>query len=100
MLERGRAHPVLGPILLVVLVLMLAMLFLHAAQDGNDAATEVGVFCLFLATSLGLVLLQRLRSHISESLTSVRGDRGPPSRATQILRPVIAAGSRSLPLRR
>jgi hypothetical protein len=102
MLERGRAHPVLGPILLIVLVLLLAMVFLHAAHDGNGAATEVGAICIAIVSSLGLLLLQRLRTHLSEPLIAVRGDRGPPSPGeTPPLRPaVVAARSRSLPLRR
>lgn len=101
MLERGLAHPVLGPVLLVALVLVLAMLFLHVAEDGN-AAAEVGAMCLALATVLGLPLLERLRSGPSESLISVRGDRGPPAQAvTHTPQPAVAAaGPRSLPLRR
>ena len=100
MLERGLAHPVLGPVVLIALVLVLAMLFLHVAQDGN-AAAEVGAMCLALATVLGLPLLERLRSRLSESLISVRGDRGPPAPPDIAPRPAVAAaGSRSLPLRR
>lgn len=102
MFERGRAHPVLGPILLVVLVVLLAMLFLHVVLDGNPA-TEIGaVVCLALATALGLPLLERLRSRLSQPLVSVRGDRAPPAfRNLRLPRPaVVFAGSRNLPLRR
>lgn len=101
MLERGRAHPVLGPILLIVLVLLLSLVFLHVAQDGN-AATGIGAICLAFATILGLPLLERGRGRLSEPLVSIRGDRGPPSVSEwHMPRPAaIAAPSRSLPLRR
>lgn len=98
MLERGRAHPVLGPILLIVLVLLLAFVFLHLAQD----ATEVGAMCLALATVVGLLLIERLHRRMSEPLVAVRGDRGPPAVSdARMLQPaVVAVHSRSLPLRR
>ncbi|GIU94218.1 MAG: hypothetical protein KatS3mg012_0675 [Gaiellaceae bacterium] len=101
MLERGRAHPVLGPILLIVLVLLLAIVFLHVAQEGN-AATEVGAMCLALATVLALPLLERLHRRTSEPLVAVRGDRGPPQVSdVPIPRPVVVAvPARTLPLRR
>ena len=101
-LERSRAHPILGPILLIVLVLLLSMLFLHAAHDGMDAAIEVGAICFGIATFLGLLLLDRLRRRPPEALIRVRGDRGPPRLPeTNFERPTaIAAASLSLPLRR
>ncbi len=101
-LERSQTHPILGPILLIVLVLLLSMLFLHAAHDGMDAAIEVGSICFGIATFLGLVLLERLRRRPPEALIRVRGDRGPPRLPeTSFARPTkIAAASLSLPLRR
>ena len=100
MFERGRAHPVFGPILLVVLVLLLAILFLHVAGEGWDAA--IGTICLGIATVLGLVLLERMRDHLLEPVISARGDRGPPrSSLTLPLWPIVnVTGPGSLPLRR
>lgn len=100
MFERGSAHPVFGPILLVVVVLLLAMVFLHAAQEGWDAA--IGAICLGIATVLGLVLLERMRDHFLEPVISARGDRGPPRPSlTRLLWPIVnATGPGSLPLRR
>ena len=46
--ERGCAHPVLGRVLLLVLVLMLALLFLHFAEDGHGAES-FGALCVALA---------------------------------------------------
>lgn len=101
MLERGRAHPVLGPILLIALAVLLSLVLLHVVVDGGAAAT-IGAMCLALASVLALPLLARLRSRRSESPVSARGDRGPPAlSARHVLRPAVAAArSRSFPLRR
>jgi hypothetical protein len=100
-LERGRAHPILGPILLIALVVALALLLIHAAHDGGVAATEAGAICLGVATFLGLLLIERLRSHVPVPLILARGDRGPPSRPrTHDPRPNRAAALLALPLRR
>ena len=77
-LEGGRAHPILGPILLVVLVFLLAMVFLHVAAEGMDAATEVGAICVGIATALGLLVTNRPRRGRVHELITVPGDRGPP----------------------
>lgn len=103
MFERGRAHPILGPILLIVLIVVLAMVYLHAAHEGHEAATEVGVLCLAVVTLLGPALIERLRRQGSEPVVAVRGDRGPPRRPEHawILRPAdVSTGWRMLPLRR
>ena len=95
-LERGRAHPILGPILLVLLVLLLAMTFLHAAHDNEHIALDAGAICLGIATFLGLLVLQRPRSHAPTAVIAVRGDRGPPvATRLRVARPGAAA---ALPL--
>jgi hypothetical protein len=100
MLERGRAHPILGPILLIALVVLLAFVFLHLAEEGT--AAEIGAMCLALVTVLWLPLLERPRSTPTEPLVSAASDRGPPSvregRKPRLARAAIH--SRSLPLRR
>lgn len=102
MLERGRAHPILGPFLLVALVLLLAIVFVHMAHEGMDAATEVGAICFGIATFLGLVVLDRLRVLPLGALSPAPPARGPPGpRQTYLGRPTtIAASSLSIPLRR
>ena len=77
-LERGRRHPVLGPILLILLALLLAMVFLHATGDGHDAITEVGVMCMVILTILGPLLLERARRTPPESVEPTPDDRAPP----------------------
>ena len=101
MLERGRAHPILGPVLLVVLVLLLAMVFLHAAHDGMDAASELGAICFAIAGFLGLAVLDRLLRRPPGLHPWTPGDRGPPPvPGTPHLVPRrIAATPYSIPLR-
>ena len=89
MFERGSAHPVLGPILLVVLVLLLAMVFLHIALEDMEAAAEIGAMCMAIATALGLLVPTRLRPDLSAETVSTPGERAPPWTF------VLAAPSRS-----
>ena len=79
MFECGRAHPVLGPILLVVLVVLLAVLFLHAAHEGIDVAAGVGEICAAVASSLWLLAITRLRLFRPQEPRAARRDRGPPA---------------------
>ena len=101
-LERGRAHPVLGPIVLLVLVLLLVLVSLHAALDGQAAATEVGALCLAVLTILGPLLVERMRRAQQSSVVAVRGDRGPPVpiELRSVTQPAPGAPSFVTPLRR
>jgi hypothetical protein len=86
---------------LIVLVLLLAMVFLHAASEGHDAATELGAFCLAVLTVLGPIVLHRVLRTAPATVVPVRGDRGPPW-ATSAPAPTLADPSFALatPLRR
>ena len=101
-LERGRAHPVFGPIVLLVLVLLLVLVSLHAALDGQAAATDVGALCLAVLTILGPLLIERIRRTRPSSVVAVRGDRGPPISIdlSSVLQPALGAPSFATPLRR
>jgi hypothetical protein len=101
MFERGRAHPILGPILLVVLVLLLAMVFLHFALEGVEAAADVGAMCVAIATALGLLVTTQLRRGLSAKTVSLPGERAPPRTFQAVLsRSSGIAASLSIPLRR
>lgn len=102
MLERGCAHPVLGPLLLVVLVLLLAMVFLHIAQEGVEAATELVAACVAIATALVLLLDGRSRITVAAEPSGGRVDRGPPptTRTNRLTFWWIAPNSALTPLRR
>jgi hypothetical protein len=78
LLERGLTHPVLGPVLLVALVIVLAMVFLHFVEDSHEA-TSFGSACLALAAFLGSMLLTPIVRTFRVASTSVRSDRGPPA---------------------
>lgn len=78
MLERGRRHPVLGPLVLVLLVLLLAMVCFHAAHEGWDGAAEVGAVCIAIAAVLGAVVCERSRWRAPLLSVSRRFERGPP----------------------
>jgi hypothetical protein len=102
MLERGRAHPILGPVLLVLLVLLLAMVFVHAAHDGMDAAPEVGAICVALASFFGVAILDGLLRRPRDARTSTPAGRGPPTApgAVRLVPGRIAPTLSSIPLRR
>ena len=77
LIERGCSHPVLGPVLLVILVLMLAMVFLHFAEDSHEAS--FGTACLALAAFLGSMLLTPILRTYRAAVASVQPNRGPPA---------------------
>jgi hypothetical protein len=102
LLTSGRAHPIFGPFLLIMLVIVLALLLLHAIEDGLNAATDVEAFCLAIATFLSLLLLERVRQHAPAPTSLVASDRGPPrtSSAPAAAPASSAIGLLSIPLRR
>ena len=101
MLERGRKHPVLGPIVLVLLALLLAMVCFHAAQDGWDGATELGAVCIGLVTILGAVVSERAHSRAPLLVGSRSLARGPPRASHAVfIGPQQARLDLFLPLRR
>ena len=101
-LERGRAHPLFGPVVVLVLVLLLVLVSLHAALDGQAAATEVGALCLAVFTILGPLVVERMRQTRPSIAVAVRGDRGPPIAVNlrSVPRPAAGALSFATPLRR
>ena len=101
LLERGRRHPLLGPIVLILLVLLLAMVCFHATQDGWDGAAEFGAACIAITTVLGAVVCQRLRWQAPLLYLTGWFERGPPHTRDGLLRPVRAGSLElALPLRR
>ncbi len=102
-LERGCSHPLVGPIVILLLVLLLSMAFLHAAQDGLHAAMEAGAICFSFAAFLGLVLLNPSRLGPPAVWLAPRRERGSPApvRMSDDLRPTLSSiALPSIPLRR
>jgi hypothetical protein len=102
MLERGLAHPVLGPFVLIVLALLLSMVFLHVSDDGHGALGEFGAACVALTSLLGALLIARGHVLVGSRPEQVRGDRGPPVTvvASVACATVTTFSARSSPLRR
>jgi hypothetical protein len=93
-------HRWLGPLFVVLLCLMLALLFLHMVHDAeHSAATELGEFCLGLVVMFSLVIVIRLRWRVVLPLLFPRSGRAPP--AFSVLAPPthLAALSSPSPLR-
>lgn len=102
MLERGCAHPVLGPLLLVVVALLLAIVFWHLAGEGWEAAVSVGAICFAIATLVGPIVLEQIRERVSGAPVLALRERGPPRsrRPRPFLTVSLATETRNLPLRR
>jgi hypothetical protein len=100
LIRRGLRHPVLGPVLLVALCVLFALVALNATRDQHDAAVDLGALFLGLTTFLGLVLIVRLRRLAPPPVVPVRGERAPPGSGTAAAA-VAAAGVRAVtpPLR-
>lgn len=102
MIQRGLAHPVLGPLVLILLALLLSMVFLHMLEDGHGALGEFGAACVALASMLGVLLIARGQGLFGSTVAQARGDRGPPvtvlGRVTSGT--VTTLSTRSSPLRR
>lgn len=54
-IERWRRHPILGPLLIVLLVLVLAFVFLHESHE--KIAADVAELCVGIALLLVAMLL-------------------------------------------
>jgi hypothetical protein len=79
-IERGTRHRWLGPLFVIVLCLMLALLFLHGVHDA-DHATELGEFCLGLVIMFSLLIVIRLKWRAVVRTARPRLGRAPPPRS-------------------
>lgn len=72
-IERGRCHPVLGPVLLVLLAILLAFVAIHgvADQSQHDGYVCVGLMLLLVV----VLLIPRPRLIVVHRLFA---SRGPP----------------------
>src|SRR5690349_11502491 len=77
-IERGTRHRWLGPLFVIVLCLMLALLFLHGLHDA-DHATELGEFCLGLVIMFSFLIVIRLKWRAVVSIALPRLGRAPPA---------------------
>lgn len=77
-IERGMRHRWLGPLFILLFCVLMALMFMHAIHDGQNAGTELGEFCLAVIIMLGIVLLIRVRFKAPLAVTPVRVGRAPP----------------------
>lgn len=90
----------LGPVVLILLALLLALMFLHAAHEGWDGA-EMGAVCIAIATVLGAVIQVRVAWRAPSLRVVSRFDRGPPRGLAVSFAPLAAcAACNAFPLRR
>ncbi len=68
----------LGPLFVLLFCLMLALLFMHAVQDGHDVGTELGPFCVGLTIMFSLIVLIRLGWRVVVQIAVGRPGRAPP----------------------
>lgn len=74
MIERGLRHPVLGPLVLLLLACFLALVIFHTTADG--VAKSAPFLCLMIIVALVVILVARPVRVLSP--TRVPADRGPP----------------------
>ena len=94
-IERGRTHPWLGPLFLVLLLLLLVFVAAHATMDQTHGTDASELVCIVLGILVLLVTLAprppqlQVRAHCSV--------RGPPTRAAAA--PARHARTTAVPLR-
>lgn len=95
-IDRGRRHPVLGPVLIILLVLMLAMTMLHEGNESTGA--DLSVLCIGIMLLLLRELVPRPTTPATVLAPEALVARAPPS--TFSLRILAASGGPgTLPLR-
>lgn len=75
-IERWRRHPIIGPILIVLLVVMLAFVFLHESHE--QIAAEVGELCVGIALLCLALLLPAAIVCVVAVSVALCFRRGPP----------------------
>ena len=101
-IEFAVTHPVWGPIVIVVLVVLLAAIFIHVVADDTGFVADVGVICFGVASALAAILCRRFPLEAPLLLVGFVQERGPP-RFARCVSPAIAVQRTAdfvLPLRR
>lgn len=86
-LERARQHPLLGPLVMVVLLLLLVMVAFHAIHDGQHAASDVAPFCLAIIAVVAFLIRPRGRRPHGPTVVIRFLHRGPPTRQRTLRQP-------------
>ena len=75
-LERGRRHPILGPLLLLLLVGLLALTVLHETSESSSSG--IGELCIGIVLVLLTAVLGAPARRAPSVLVVVAAIRGPP----------------------
>lgn len=96
LIDRGRRHPVLGPLLTVLLVLLIAITMLHEGHE--SIAGDTGMLCVGIALLLMTAVVLASAAPLMRFVDPALPARGPPPRRvdTVVFGPDAAS---ALPLR-
>ena len=75
-IERGRRHPLLGPLLIILLVLVLVLIAMH--EGGESVAGHSGEFCVALALVLMAIAVYG-QPPLRRVLMGLVASRAPPT---------------------
>ena len=96
-IDRSRRHPVLGPLLIILLVLMIALMMLH--EGSESTGLDLGALCVGIMLALLRLVVPRPTTPESRPTPEAKAARAPPRRACRLGMPTGFGASRSLPLR-
>jgi hypothetical protein len=101
-IEIAVAHPVWGPVVIIVVAVLLGFVFIHVVFDDAGFVADIGAICFGVVTALAAILCRGLRLGAPLFLVGLVQDRGPPGaarRSSPTFNPPQTAGF-VLPLRR
>lgn len=76
-IQNAVSHPLLGPLVLVLLALLLAFVALHAVEDGLAGALFA---CAFAAVAVLRIVARPVRTVAPAALVAATAGRAPPRR--------------------
>lgn len=77
LIDRGRRHPLLGPLVILLLVLLIALTMLH---EGHESVTgDVGVLCVGIALLLMTAVVLASVAPFMRLVAAALAARGPPA---------------------
>lgn len=76
LIERGRRHPVLGPLLVLLVVLLLVLTMVHEGHE--SVAADAGLLCVGIALLLMVTTLAPPRRRFVVFVDASTPGRGPP----------------------
>lgn len=72
------AHPILGPVVIVALAFLLALVFIHVVFNDAGFVADVGAICFGVVSALAAILVRRLQPATPLLVLGRVQERGPP----------------------